>query len=112
MPATIKRDSQNAKLLLHLAKGKPLTRHKALLIFGVQNFQARMSDLKALVETFDGTGFSHTIGNDGNIVKTTKVDPNGASFASYTIDCRGCRQKVGRYLQTLRRQASKTVRAA
>lgn len=44
----IRRDSQNAALLVHLAQGKKLTRLSALVIFGVQNITGRITELRDL----------------------------------------------------------------
>ncbi len=97
---TIKRDSQNAAILLHLTKGKSLTRYEAILMFRVQNITARLSDLRKLVKTLvpsDGECGLHTI---------QKTDPNGQTYAEYRIECRRCRQRIGSFLSGLRRRAA------
>jgi hypothetical protein len=104
---TIKRDSQNAKLLVHLVKGKPLTRLKAFHVYHVANFTARMSDLVRLLtnnENIVGFFQYQPLEDSGcGILKSEKVDPNGQSFASYSIECSGCRKSLGGYLSALRR---------
>lgn len=101
---SIKRDGQNAKLLVHLAKGKPLTRLKAFHIYHVANLTARMSDISAL---------EIPMGDAGNIQlcidTNVKTDPNGASFAEYRIVCLTCRKHLGRYLSGLRRAAKRAA---
>lgn len=113
MIKSIKPHSQNATLLLHLAKGRPITRYKAILMFRVQNFTGRMSELRRFVNTLSIFGYKHSSPGGGYIEMKIKTDPNGQTFAEYRINCRGCRQAVGRYLQTLRRKPrGKYVKAA
>ena len=65
-----KTGSQNDRLLKYLTSGKTITRYEAMLMFRVQNITARMSDLYR-------AGFQ---------VKTfIKTDPNGQSYAQYSI---------------------------
>lgn len=102
----IKRDSQNARILLHLAKGKALTRYEAILMFRVQNITARMSELKKLIVKLDDVyqDPATETGSPCGIRMIEKLDPNKQSYAEYRITCRPCRQALGKYLSSLRRK--------
>ncbi len=66
-----KHGSQNDRLFKHLVSGKRLTRLEAMVMFHVQNPTARISDIRAEV---------------GDALKvTTKIDPNGQSYAEYKL---------------------------
>lgn len=105
----IRRDSQNAALLVHLAKGKKLTRLSALVIFGVQNITARIAELRDLTHLIvfgcsDITDLCRKY-SLRRIVGITKTDANGQSYEEYSIPDRISRSEIGRYLSRLRRDA-------
>jgi hypothetical protein len=102
MIKTIKRNSQNSDLLVHLAQGKKLTRLSALTIFGVQNITARISDLRAVLEPMLNPAGANQ--HEYGIQVTIKQDANGQDYASYEMPCRLCRKVVGRYLSGLRQR--------
>jgi hypothetical protein len=62
--------SQNDKLVKHLSAGNTITRYEAILMFRIQNITARMSDLFR-------AGY--------NVVTTVKTDPNGQTYAEYSL---------------------------
>ena len=111
-----RRGSQNTAILLHLAKGRSLTRYGAILTFRVQNLTARISELRDIVTS---AVIRHRISDvddaifttEGGLVMVEKTDANGQTYASYSIPQRGVRQAVGRYLATLT-VASENIRRA
>jgi hypothetical protein len=107
---TIKRNSQNSDLLVHMVRGNKLTRLSAFAIFGVQNITARISELRKLTHEIrygHKYGSTETCGhyNDRIIKGVTKLDANGQEYASYSIPDRSMRVIVGRYLAGLRKVA-------
>jgi hypothetical protein len=98
MIKSIKPDSQNAKLLLHLAQGKTISRLKAYHIYHIANLTARISELRDLCDSFTEANFEMIVGK-------IKTDPNGQTYEEYSMPIRQDRVIVGRYLQTLRRAA-------
>lgn len=100
----IRHDSQNARLLVHLAQGKKLTRLSALFVFGVQNITARITEMRVVVDKLI-FGVPLRYNFDYTIVGTTKADANGRAYMEYSIPERAHRVILGRYLQTLRRAA-------
>jgi hypothetical protein len=93
-PKLVKKYTQNITLLVHLAKGRKLTRLHAMAMFHVANLTARISDLRTL-----------GLFNGFTVYGETKTDPTGASYEEYSMT-RESRVNAGHYLNSLKRRAA------